>query len=567
MQVANQQKVIIGVSVLAVVALLSTTLLTRTDFTYRQQQDLQAANKDAQEKSLAEYRAYLADLKIDPVASSQILNQVVDADQVSKDIQRDLGAGKPAVTPVVQETRFKIADTTSEADISDYATKAVDKINAYYQSMLTEWPAILTTNPDPVLAQQAVGSAKKLVDGLYDLPVPKPAVGLHHAIVAGAIVHQDMIVNTNNVARGIQPRGAQWRVIPTFLASRAELDNLDKEIQKLTFAYGDIKLGNVATASSSFFKVAEAGVPVTVVADIPRILEQFLRSLLGTLVLNFIKDRITSLVEKLESNFTIANFLYYSDAVINTKYANDYLKKYVPISQDQDMVKKFLPQFNCAKQNSAELKKTLRAKAVEYLGYDPSIPLDTTSPKFWTDLSKTADLQGDESGAQRFYKALAVVTEGQAKDAFNSENLSTTGKKSPLDEQLNKGIAKSVDYISKKIEAALNSVFNIAPVNATTGGPGFSAFVVNIVLGIINQLVIKGATIKEQAACVAVPVLNPIIPGDFTPNNSAVDNNQVVGCMQNVAACRDLIFNQQTGNGGDVTACQPGDTNPICIGL
>lgn len=567
MQVANQQKVIIGVSVLAVVALLSTTLLTRTDFTYRQQQEQQAANKDAQEKSLAEYRAYLAELKIDPVASSQILNQVVDADQVSEDIQRDLGAGKPAVTPVVQETRFKVVDTTTEQAVSEYATKAVDKINAYYQSMATDWSAILTTNPDPVLAQQAVGSAKKLVDGLYDLPVPKPAVGLHHAIVAGAIVHQDMIVNTNNVARGIQPRGAQWRVIPTFLASRAELDNLDKEIQKLTFAYGDIELGKVASADSAFFKVAQAGIPVTVVADIPRILEQFLRSLLGTLVLNFIKDRITGLVEKLEKNFTVANFLYYTDAVINTKYGNDYLKKYVPNTQDQDMIKKFLPQFNCGKQNADELKKNLRAKAVEYLGFDPNIPLDPTSPKFWTDLSRTADLKGDEPGYQRLYKALAVVAEGQAKDASTLEQTSTTGKKSPLDEQLNKGITKSVDYISKKIEAALNSVFNIAPANATTGGPGFSAFVVNIVLGIINQLVIKGATIKEQAACVAVPVLNPIIPGDFTPNNNAVDNNQVVGCMQNVSACRDLIFNQQTNNGVDATTCQPGDTNPLCVGL
>jgi hypothetical protein len=270
-------------------------------------------------------------------------------------------------------------------------------------------------------------------------------------------------------------------------------------------------------------------------------------------------------VEKLEKNFTIANFLYYSDAVINTKYANDYLKKYVPDIQDQDMVKRFLPQFNCGKQNAEELKKTLRAKAVEYLGYDPSIPLDYTSPKFWADLARTADLQGDESGAQRFYKALAVVTEAQAKEAFNAENQSTTGKKSPLDEQLNKGITKSVDYISSKIRAALDSVFNIAPTNATTGGPGFSAFVVNITLGIINQLLVKGATIKEQAACLAVPVLNPIIPGDFTPNNNAVTNNQVVGCMQNVGACRDLIFNQEVGNGGGATQCQPGDTNPLCL--
>ncbi|MBL8031624.1 MAG: hypothetical protein JNK33_04860 [Candidatus Doudnabacteria bacterium] len=489
----------------------------------------------------------------------------MDADQVSQEIQRDLGVGKPAVTPIVQESRFKVVDTASENDISDYATKAVEKINTYYESMATDWPAILTATPDPVLAQGAATGAKKLVDSLYSLPVPKPAVGLHRAIVAGAVVHQDMVVNTNNVARGIQPRGAQWRVIPTFLASRAELDNLDREIQKLTLAYGDIQLGNVATASSDFFNVAQAGIPVSVVADIPRILEQFLRSLLGTLVLNFIKDRITSLVENLEKNFTVANFLYYTDAVINTKYGNDYLKKYVPKTQDQEMIKKFLPQFNCGKQNADELKRNLRAKAVEYLGFDPSIPLDTTSPKFWTDLSRTADLQGDEPGYQRLYKALAVVAEGQAKEASVLEQTSTTGKKSPLDEQLSKGITKSVDYISKKIEAALNSVFNIAPTNATTGGPGFSAFVVNIVLGIINQLVIKGATIKEQAACVAVPVLNPIIPGDFTPNNNAVSNSQVVGCMQDVAACRALIFNQQTNN--NTTTCQPGDTNPLCVGL
>lgn len=562
MQVANQQKVIIGVSVLAVVALLSTTLLTRTNFTYRQQQDQQATNKDAQEKSLAEYRAYLADLKIDPVASSQILNQVIDRDVVAQDIQNDLGVGKPAFVPTVQTAKFKVTEDISKQAVTDYATQAVGDLTAYYQSADADWNAILTSTPDPVVAAEAASSAKKLVESLYQLPVPKSAVGFHQAVIASAVVHQNIANNANNVARGIQPRGSQWKVMPLYLASRSEIDAMNSEAQKLQGQYGEIKLGTFVATSSFGVKVAQAAVPVAIITDLARIAEQFLRSLLGNLVLNFIKDRVIAFVTNLETNYTVANFLYYTDALVNTKYANDYLKKYVPVAQDQDMVKKFLPQFNCGQQNAADLKKALRAKAVEYLGFDPNIPLDTTSPKFWTDLSRTADLQGDEPGYQRLYKALAVVAETQAKEASTLEQTSTTGKKSPLDDNLTKGINKSVDFISKKIEAGLNSAFNIAPVNATTGGPGFAAFVINTTLSIISQLVVKGAVVKEQAACIAVPVLNPIITGDFTPNNSTVTNDQVVGCIQNVAACKQMIFDQQAAGGG--TGCQPGDPNPLC---
>ncbi len=554
MKLINQQKLIIGVSALAVVVLVTTTIWSNPEFGYQQPTPEQKqAYLDNQEKTLAEYRTYLAELKVDPVASKDILNKVVDEKSLAVDVNSSLGANKPALQPKIDTSKFVVTNESSVEAISKYATAALDSMTTYYLEASGSFDGVYGEAPDPVQTAQAVRLADTTLNTLYGLSVPKDALDLQKSIVGAIAVQKQTVENADAVARGVAARGRQWdQAYPAFAAAQNQVASINKAVQGLTKTYGEIPLYSetqyVDAATGKFVKVANAQFAVTVAADIPRLAEQFLRSALGAIVLNFAKNKISEVVTKLESNYLIANFLYYGDAVAG-KYVNDYLEKYVTDPKDQQMIQSFIPQFNCKKTNQEDIRKALKAKSLEYLGFDPSVPLDTSDPKFYQKIIASNSLRGDSEGYNLFYNALAQAAKVNAETAKQAE-LVSPGKKSPLDEKLNAGIVQSVNFISNKIQAGFNSLFNILPSNATTGGPGFGSFITNILLSVINQLIVKGGvTLKEQATCIQVPVVNPIIPGDFTPSTQPVTNNAAAACIQSPEACETMIFEQQTQTG------------------
>ncbi|MBP9686424.1 MAG: hypothetical protein KBD66_01325 [Candidatus Doudnabacteria bacterium] len=549
MKLINQQKLIIGVSALAVVVLVTTTIWSNPQFGYQQpSQEQQQAYRDSQEKTLAAYRQYLAELKVDPVASKEILNEVVDEKALALEVRTQIGADRPALQPKVDTSKFAITDDTSIEAISKYATAALDSMNEYYINASGSFNVVYVDDPDPVLTAQALKQADQALDTLYALEVPKNAVGLQSSIIGSVALQKKTVENVDAVARGVAARGNQWSdTYPAFAAAQTQVAQVDREIQGLTKTYGVIPRYDELMAvkeTNPFIKTAQAQWLVSIGVDIPRLVEQYLRSALGAIALNFANTVISKLVQKLENNYLIANFLYYGDAVAG-KYVNSWLTKYVPDAKDQQMIQAFIPQFNCKKTNQSDIKTALRAKSLEYLGFDPTVPIDPADPTFYQKIISANSLRGDSEGYQLFYNALAKAAGSNADTAKEAE-LVSPGKKSPLDEQLSKGIAKSVDFISKKIEAGLNSLFNILPTNATTGGPGFSAFLTNILISVVNQLIVKGAvTLKEQPACIQVPVVNPIIPGDFTPAATPVTNSSTAACVNSPEACETMLFEKQ----------------------
>jgi hypothetical protein len=551
MKLINQQKLIIGVSALAVVVLVTTTIWSNPEFGYQQPTPEQKqAYLDNQEKTLAEYRTYLAELKVDPVASKDILNKVVDDKTLAIEVRSSLGANKPALEPKIDASKFVVTNDSSPDSIGKYATAALDHMTTYYLEASGSFDELYGEVPDPVQTGQAVRLVDDTLNTIYSLPVPKDAVDLQKSIVGALAVQKQTVENADAVARGVAARGRQWdQAYPAFAAAQKQVASVDKAVQELTKKYGEIPLypetQYVDAATGRFVKVANAQFAVTIAGDFPRFMEQLLRSAIGAVVLNFAKSKITELVSKLESNYLIANFLYYGDAVAG-KYVNNYLEKYITDPKDQQMIQAFIPQFNCKKTNQEDIRKALKAKSLEYLGFDPSVPLDTSDPKFYQKIIASNSLRGDSEGYNLFYNALAQAAKVNAETAKQAE-LVSPGKKSPIDEKLNAGIVKSVSYITNKIQAGLNSLFNILPSNATTGGPAFGGFVVNVILGIVNQLIVKGAvTLKEQATCIQIPVVNPIIPGDFTPSTQPVTNNAAAACIQSPEACEVMIFEQQT---------------------
>ncbi len=550
MKLINQQKLIIGVSALAVVVLVTTTIWSNPEFGYQQPTPEQKqAYLDNQEKTLAEYRTYLAELKVDPVASRDILSKVVDEGSLAIDVNASLGANKPALQPKIDASRFTVTNEASVEAISKYATAALDAMTTYYLEASGSFDGVYGENPSPVQTAQAVKLVDDTLDTLYSLPVPKNALDLQKSMVGAIAVQKQTVENADAVARGVAARGRQWdQAYPAFAAAQNQVASINKAVQGLTKTYGEIPLYSetqyVDATTGKFVKVANAQFTVAIGVDLPRLAEQFLRSALGAMVLNFAKNKISELVLRIESNYLIANFLYYGDAVTG-KYVNNYLEKYVPELKDQLIVQAFIPQFNCQKRDQEDIRKALKAKSLEYLGFDPSVPLDTSDPKFYEKIIASNSLRGDSEGYNLFYNALAQAAKTNAETAKQAELLSP-GKKSPIDAKSANAIVSSVDFISNKIQAGLNSLFNILPSNSTTGGPGFGNFVTNILLSVINQLIVKGGvTLREQESCIQVPVVDFLIPGDFTPSTKPVTNNAAAECIQSPEACEAMIFEQQ----------------------
>lgn len=563
MKLINQQKLIIGVSALAVVVLVTTTIWSNPQFGYQQPTpEQQQAYRDSQEKTLAAYRQYLAELKVDPVASKEILNEVVDEKALAAEVRTELGANRPALQPKVDTAKFAVTDDTSIEAISKYATAALDSMNDYYVNASGSFATVYSETPDPIVTGEAVKQADEALNTLYALEVPKNAVGLQTSIVGAIAIQKKTVENVDAVARGVAARGNQWSdTYPAFAAAQTQVASIDREVQGLTKTYGVIPRYSdliAARESNPFIKTAQAQWLVNIGFDIPRLAEQYLRSALGAIALNFANAKISQLVQKLESNYLIANFLYYGDAVAG-KYVNSWLAKYIPDEKDQQMIQAFIPQFNCKKSNQEDIRTALQAKSLEYLGFDPTVPLNTSSPDFYQQIIKANSLRSDTEGYKIFYNALSQAAQVNAQTSKEAE-LVSPGKKSPLSEQGAQAIAKSVDFISKKIEAGMNSLFNILPSNATTGGPGFSSFLTNILISVINQLVVKGAvTLKEQATCIQVPVVNPIIPGDFTPSSQPVTNSSAAACINNPEACETMLFEQEQQRQQNV----PGGASPL----
>lgn len=546
MKIANQQKAIIGVAVLAIVVLLVTTLWSRPDFVYQVDPEQRQAEQDAQAKSLAEHRAYLASIKVSPVASSLIFDEVIDEDAVRQEIYADLGATKAVTAPQVRQADLNLQTDASQQALETYIAAVGGRLDAYHAQVLPGVESVLAELPDATLANAAADASAALVADLYKLPVPKPAAAMQASIVSTYTSNQQMFADARAAAKQIEPRGQWQHMAQTYATVRtqvAAMTDMAGELTKLS-AGGSIRADASESSANIFIPVAQAGVPTSIITDVPRKIEEFSRSALGVAIINFTRSALTKYAKNLEKNYLISSTLYYTNALVNTKYANEYLNKFVESPQDREMIKRFLPEFNCNRKNEEQLRRELRAKVVEYLGFDPKVGgIDPLDPAFYEKLGKVGDLQGDPSasGYKIYYEALAGVAGAVANDAASKEQANKLVKV-PQSADL-KGIVMSLDSISNQQKAATNALFNIPVANATTGGWGFASYMSNNTMAILKQFVIKGAVVvREQSACVPVPVLNPVIPGDFAPRRTPPTPEEIAACQADVSDCQKTIF-------------------------
>ncbi len=557
MKIANQQKLIIGVAALAIVALITTTIWSRPGFLYQPPTAAQRQiAQDKQKQELEEYRKYLADIQADPGASQAVISKTIDSKVLSAQVKADLGAAKPPLTPHVDASRFAVSADTSRTAIDTYLNGVKPLLEKISELPADSLNSALGAEPDPIAARSLQGVSSNAISDLYNMTVPKPAVELHTSIIAALSVHGQFINDAVSTSSSVAPRGAaRWsNTYPTYAAAQMQLANVNTAVQALGHQYGLLGDGE-KTAQNGFIKTANAQVPVSVITNIPQWLELAIRQAVSTVILNYIRNQVLTWALRFDKDHTIANFLYYGNA-LTTKNTEDYLKKYATEEQgfdnvDRDMIKNLIPQFNCGRLDEEAFKKDVRAKVLTYLGFNPSAlsATDISDPDYYTKLSKTATLRGDPTGQgyALWAQSLAAVTQGESEKSGILEQLSS-GKKAGYSAQGTQKIVESVDLVSGKITSAINAMFNIGP---TTAATGLTGAVAGILTSVLQQLVVQGTvTLSEQTKCIKTAVYNPIIPGDFTPSGGDVNVSQITQCVSNPDTCRDLLFANPNGSVG-----------------
>ncbi len=554
MQLANQQKVIVVVSSLVVVALLVTTIWSRPGFLYKPptQTEVETAQQKTNDQ-LAAYNKYLATIEADPKASYEIISSTIDYPELKKQVTADLGANKPALEPKIDSSKFKVSQDVSESAVQAYLTAVSGYLKNYNAIPTEDWDAVLSATPDPVLARTMQGKSSMVITDMYNLSVPRTAVPLHTSLVRSLVIQAQLISDAVKATVAVLPRGeGRWiNTYPVFRAAQLEKEKLDGTIEDLQKQYVNIFAPREVVTTGAFgVKVAKA-FPVEVITDLPRFWEQMLRTIIGQVVLNYMRNQILTWVTRFDKDHTIANFLYYGDALVN-KNTDDYIKKYATDelgfdAQDRKIVKDIMPKLNCGRLDEEKFRKDLRVKVLTHLGFDPAQTnsLDPNDPDYYTKLSKVATLRGDPSGRgyELFYSSLASVVAGESSQAALVEQLSS-GKKAGYGTDGTKKILQSVDLVSAKITGAINSIFNLAPTNATTGGPAWSGVVTGLIVSVLTQLSIQGTvTLKEQATCIKTAVYSPVIPGDFSPSKLDPDQEYIGQCVINPQSCGQLVFN------------------------
>jgi hypothetical protein len=134
---------------------------------------------------------------------------------------------------------------------------------------------------------------------------------------------------------------------------------------------------------------------------------------------SFMGTMLNKLIAKIESNYMIANFLYYSDALVAGQYTDDYLNKYVQLQSDRQIIKRFIPQLSCGR-NTADLRPVFEAKAqfLEYVEIEKGLSLKTVRnydhylSRFF-EFAKVKDAEDIDESKLREFRLFLNRQEGQ----------------------------------------------------------------------------------------------------------------------------------------------------------
>ncbi len=520
----KSQKVYFGVSMVVVLVLVCITVFQKSDFRYKDTTDYAKLQQQSEAEQKA-YAVYLASIQTDPVASQELFQSILTQADIRQEVEAQLKTSQPVVLPTVDQKTLNLTSASGQKAVEAYFTAAIGPLVAFSQNTSDLNKQLFT---DPNSAATISKEYNQAFRKLTAAPVPKEALPAQTALVSAYISYGRLLDLSKQYTSGqnTQPWADTYQ---NYAAINQSFQAFTAAYNQLVGKYhlADETIYYAQKSGSHFVLIPEAravfglGDVTITVGDIPRIIMDTVQQGLVSSFTQFMASFLEQMVQKIESNYKIANFLYYSDALVSGQYANDYLNKYVDSSLDQNIIKQLIPQFSCNKQNQ-NLKPIFQAKASQYLGFDPS-SLNPSDPNYYQKLASVGNFMASSNGQELYYQDLAAQTESAAQAAADRE-LTSNGLKSPRD-ALNGGIATSVNAIAGGEQASLNEIMQLGNSNA---GSFISQFVAQISQTLFTKFLFSGATVsprspssggvlKEQATCLAAAQLAPIVPITGTP--------------------------------------------------
>lgn len=474
-----------------------------------------------------EYLNYLKTIKVDKQASKQLFETILTQEDIKKEVETSLKTDQALSLPQIETNKIKTSNQNNSGAINQYLSESVSQVYSFNNKTLSLAPGLFegsATVPDQLkpMVEQVTGD-------LYALSVPKDALSMHKALLEAYLSYADLIELAKSYKQGDYNQNSNlWpQLYKNYLVANASAGTYSQELQKLAGKYKITSIQvtdyyankeNVEKQNYAFIPKAYAvfGIGDTTfnftLGDIPRIVMDSVKESLRSAFLQYAGSMLTKLVTKVEQNYKISNFLYYTDALVNAQYADDYLNKYVSETLDRQIIKKLIPQFNCGQQNES-LKIVFKAKAQEYLGFDPNT-ISINDPNYYQKLAKVGDFMASPNGWETYYNDLAKMAQSQAEKASEKE-LTSSGLKTPRDIMQN-NISSSINSIVSAERASFAAILDLGINNAESL---ISGTVAQLTQTLMNQFVFQGASnnggnlavLKEQSTCLASAVLTPVV--------------------------------------------------------
>lgn len=499
------KKYFLGAISALVVILLLVTFLQPSSFRYANEGP-SAKDQAEAEQMRRQYAEYLASIKPDPEASKQLFQQLIRQEEVEKRVAAELEINQKITIPDIPNERLAISEASGQGPVEQYF-KDIEPVIKEYAATAGPAAPRLFNDADP--DQTAIDTMAAL-DKMYRTPVPAEALAFHKAEIGT----MEQIVALARTAEAVdQPQAEPWpKVYHQYAVINDQTRVVKDEFNRLDQQYAlTTPRGNapaVVDRNSFFVKSANAqlGGAVVVLDDVWATVEKIAREALASAFANFMNRFLDKMITDIQDNYYVANFLYYTDALVRGQYVNDYLDKYVSDALDRDLITRFIPQFNCA-DNKTDLGPIFVAKAREYLGFDPST-INPDSSDFYSKMTRLPDLFPEQQEIN--FRSAAQTAMIKANQSAIIEQLTPTGTKLPRSDVLGKQITTTVASINASLQAAFNAKLGLGTSNS-------QSVVSQIVSSTINQFVdkyvFKGVVLKEQNTCIELPQLKPIVPG------------------------------------------------------
>jgi len=510
----KEQKQLFAGSMALIIILGLLSFWHQSGFVYKDTTNYQQLQAKSDQEQQA-YAKYLAAIGTTPEAQQQLYQQILPADELQQELDTQLNTTQTITIPTAPQTPVRISAAAGKAAVANYlnsTTQIADKISSTGDASQND---LFNTTGDTSQIDSLVTDLNSSLAAYSKITVPAEAGDFQKQQLIALEAYLDLAKISKSYMQ--DPSSDPWpNMYKQYVIMGQALATAGTDFDALNQKYNLLGEATGADSAKGSFFIPAARAQFAVV-DVWAKVEEVVRIAAATAVARFTLTFLQLVVAKIEQNYTVSNFLYYTDALVSGQYVNDYLNKYIADASDRSMIRNFIPAVSCGAL-SPTLQATLQAKSSQYLGFDPN-SLDPSDPNYYQKLAKVGNFLSSPNGWNIYYQDAAAQANSAAQQAANNE-LNSQGFKSgrnPLG-----SIIKPVQSTVSGLESMLQTMLSQG-IPGSSGDPFTAKIATLITQQFLNQYVFQGTVYTEQKTCIATPQVSLIAPINLNLNGSPVN--------------------------------------------